>query len=70
MNSADYGDDRMGLQEAQQALYKKHGISMGAGCLFSILPMLLIWPVYRIISAPLRYTMVYRLKICMLSPTC
>ncbi len=52
-----YGDDRMGLQEAQAALFKKHGISTTSGCLMSLLPMFLIWPVYRIISAPMKYIM-------------
>ncbi len=50
-----YGDDRVGLQQAQAELMKKHGISTSAGCLMSLLQLFLIWPVFRIISAPLQY---------------
>lgn len=50
-----YGDDKMGLQQAQQELMKKHGISQTGGCLLSILQLFLIWPIYRIITAPLKY---------------
>lgn len=52
-----YGDDRAGLQQAQAELYKKHGISQTGGCLLSLLQLFLIWPIYRIISAPLKYIM-------------
>lgn len=50
-----YGKDRMGMQQAQTELYKKHGISQLGGCLPSLLNLLLIWPIYRIFSAPLQY---------------
>ena len=52
-----YGDDKQGYSQAQMELYKKHNISMFGGCLPMILQLVLIWPVYRIISGPLFYIM-------------
>ncbi len=52
-----YGKDRVGLQQAQAELMKKHGISQTGGCLLSIIQLFLIWPIFRIISAPLKYIM-------------
>lgn len=52
-----YGDDKQGYSEAQMELYKKHNISMFGGCLSSILTLVLIWPIYRIISGPMFYIM-------------
>ncbi len=52
-----YGDNKQAFSEAQMALYKKHNISMFGGCLPSLLTLIMIWPVYRIISGPLFYIM-------------
>lgn len=52
-----YGDDKQGYSQAQMELYKKHNISMFGGCLPMILTLVLIWPIYRIISGPLHYIM-------------
>jgi YidC/Oxa1 family membrane protein insertase len=52
-----YGTDKEKMQQAQMELYKKHGFNPLSGCLPSILQMLIIWPVYRIISAPLVHMM-------------
>ena len=52
-----YGDDRQGYSVAQMELYKQHKISMFSGCLPQLLGLVLIWPVWRIISSPLRYIM-------------
>ena len=52
-----YGDDQQGYSQAQMELYKKHKISMFGGCLPALLQLVLIWPVYRIISGPLFYIM-------------
>ncbi|MDD4717391.1 MAG: YidC/Oxa1 family membrane protein insertase [Eubacteriales bacterium] len=48
-----YGNNKEELQKAQQELYTKHGFSPLAGCLPSIVQLIIIWPVYRMISAPL-----------------
>ncbi|MDD2427472.1 MAG: YidC/Oxa1 family membrane protein insertase [Eubacteriales bacterium] len=42
-------------QELTQALYKKHGISMAGGCVTSIIPLLIIWPLIYIFRSPLRW---------------
>lgn len=52
-----YGDDKQGYSQAQMELYKKHNISLFGGCLPMILTLVMIWPVYRIISGPLHYIM-------------
>ena len=48
-----YGNNKEEMQKAQQALYAKTGFSPLSGCLPSIVQLIIIWPVYRIISAPL-----------------
>jgi YidC/Oxa1 family membrane protein insertase len=52
-----YANDKEKLQQAQMELYQKHGFSPFSGCLPSILQLIIIWPVYRIISAPLIHVM-------------
>jgi len=52
-----YANDKEKLQQAQMQLYQKHGFSPFSGCLPSILQLIIIWPVYRIISAPLVHVM-------------
>lgn len=48
-----YGNNKEEMQKAQQELYAKSGFSPLSGCLPSIVQLVIIWPVYRIISAPL-----------------
>ncbi|MBR4309330.1 MAG: YidC/Oxa1 family membrane protein insertase [Oscillospiraceae bacterium] len=50
-----YGDDKTGYQQAVQALYKEEGVSMFGGCLWSLLPLLIIFPLYKVIQMPLDY---------------
>ena len=50
-----YGDDKAGYQQAVNALYKEEGVSMFGGCLWSLLPLLIIFPLYRVIQEPLTY---------------
>ncbi|NLZ70293.1 MAG: YidC/Oxa1 family membrane protein insertase [Clostridiaceae bacterium] len=50
-----YGNDRTGMAQAQQALYKKHNVSMLGGCLPALLQLIIIWPIWRIFQAPMRY---------------
>ncbi len=52
-----YKNDKEKLQQAQMELYQKHGFNPLSGCLPSILQLVIIWPVYRIISAPLIHIM-------------
>ena len=50
-----YGNDQQKLNEATQALYKEEGISMGGGCLWSLLPLLILIPLYTVVREPLHY---------------
>lgn len=44
-------DDKMAFSQAQMALYKEHGVNPAAGCLPSLLSILLIIPLYQVILA-------------------
>jgi YidC/Oxa1 family membrane protein insertase len=48
-----YKGDRVKQQQATMALYKERGISQ-AGCLVALLPLLLILPMYQVVSEGLR----------------
>ena len=37
-----YGNDQQKLNEATRALYAEEGVSMGGGCLWSMLPLLIV----------------------------
>ena len=50
-----YGDDKQGYQQAVNQLYKDEGVSMFGGCIWSLLPLLIIIPLYRVIQEPLTY---------------
>lgn len=50
-----YGDDKQGYQAAVQKLYKEEGVSMFGGCLWAIVPLLIIFPLYKVIQQPLNY---------------
>lgn len=50
-----YAGDQQKLNEATQALYKEEGVSMGGGCLWSFVPLLILIPLYTIIRQPLVY---------------
>ena len=50
-----YENDQQKQSEAMQALYKQEGVSMGGGCLWSLLPLLILIPLYSVIREPLTY---------------
>jgi len=51
-----YANDQQKQQEAIQQLQKEEGASMGCGgCLWSLLPMLILLPLYQVIRQPLVY---------------
>jgi YidC/Oxa1 family membrane protein insertase len=52
-----YPNDKAKQSQLQMELYKKHGASPLSGCLPSILQLIIIWPIFRIIQAPLQYIM-------------
>ncbi len=52
-----YPNDKQKQSQMQMELYKKHGASPLSGCLPSILQLFIIWPIFRIIQAPLVHLM-------------
>lgn len=50
-----YGDDQQKIQQATMELYKEEGVSMGGGCLWSFLPLLILLPLYYVIREPITY---------------
>ena len=52
-----YGDDKEGYQRATMALYKEEGISPTGGCLWTLLPLLILIPLYTVIREPMVYLM-------------
>ena len=49
------GDDKQKYQQEVNQLYKDEGVSMMGGCLWSLLPLLIIFPLYNVIREPLQY---------------
>ncbi|MDO5733454.1 MAG: YidC/Oxa1 family membrane protein insertase [Eubacteriales bacterium] len=52
-----YGKNREAMATAQMELYRENGVSMAGGVLPSLIQLILIWPMYRVVSAPLTYIM-------------
>lgn len=50
-----YADDQAKQSQAMQELYKQEGVSMGGGCLWSLVPMLILIPLYTVVRQPLVY---------------
>jgi len=50
-----YAGDQQKLNEATQALYKEEGVSMGGGCLWSFVPLLILIPLYTVVRQPINY---------------
>ncbi len=53
--SKKYEGDQQKQNEALQALYKREGVSMGGGCLWTLLPTLLLFPLYAVVRQPIIY---------------
>ncbi|MBQ7870578.1 MAG: YidC/Oxa1 family membrane protein insertase [Oscillospiraceae bacterium] len=52
-----YGNDKQKYQEEVQKLYKEEGINPMGGCLWALLPLLILFPLYSAIREPLNYLM-------------
>ena len=50
-----YAGDQQKQNEAIQALYKEEGVSMGGGCLWSFLPLFILFPLYAVGRQPSTY---------------
>lgn len=57
-----YANDRQKQAEMTQALYKAEGVSMGGGCLWSLVPLLLLFPLYAVVRQPIVYVFHETLK--------
>ena len=51
------GDDKTKYQQEAAKLYKEEGVGMFGGCLWSLLPLLIVIPLYYVIREPLTYLM-------------
>ena len=54
---AKYGNDQAKLNEMTQKLYQEEGVSMGGGCLWSFIPLLILIPLFTVIREPLTYVL-------------
>ena len=52
---AKYANDPQKQNEAIQALYKEENASMAGGCLWSLIPLLILLPLYAVIRQPITY---------------
>ena len=52
---AKYGDDKQKYQQAVMQLYKEEGVSTTGGCLWSLIPLLILFPLYYVIREPITY---------------
>lgn len=52
---AKYPNDQVKANNEIQKLYKDEGVSLYGGCLWSILPLLLLFPLYNVIREPITY---------------
>ena len=50
-----YENDQQKQTAAIQALYKEEGVSIGGGCLWSLLPLLVLLPLYTVVRQPIVY---------------
>ena len=50
-----FADDPQRQNQEVQALYKREGVSMGTGCLWSFVPLLILLPLYQVIRQPIVY---------------
>ncbi len=52
---AKYANDPQKQNEVMQKLYQEEGLSMGGGCLWSFIPMLILFPLFTVIREPITY---------------
>ena len=50
-----YAGDQQKINEATQALYKEEGVTLGGGCLWSFVPLLILIPLYTVVRQPITY---------------
>ncbi len=52
---ARYASDPQKQNELMQKLYQDEGVSMGGGCLWSLVPMFILFPLFTVIREPIGY---------------
>ena len=50
-----YAGDDVRMNQAMQALYQEEGVSVYGGCLWSFIPMLILFPLFTVIREPITY---------------
>ena len=58
-----YADDQQRQSDEIRALYKEEGVSMGGGCLWSFLPILILIPLYTVVRQPIVYMLGETLEV-------
>ena len=58
-----YADDPNRQNQAMQELYREEGVSMGGGCLWSFVPMLILLPLYTVVRQPITYMLHENLEV-------
>ena len=50
-----YAKDQARYQEEMQKLYEKEGVNPSGGCLWSMIPLFILFPIYAVVRRPLKY---------------
>lgn len=60
-----YAGDPQKQNELMQKLYQDEGVSMGGGCLWSLIPMLILFPLFAVIRQPITYILMESEEVAM-----
>ena len=60
-----YAGDPQKQNELMQKLYQEEGVSMGGGCLWSFIPMLILFPLFAVIRQPITYILMEPEEVAM-----
>lgn len=60
-----YAGDPQKQNELMQKLYQEEGVSMGGGCLWSFIPMLILFPLFAVIRQPITYILMESEEVAM-----
>ena len=58
-----YAGDQVKINEEIQKLYKSEKVSMGGGCLWSFLPLFILFPLYAVVRQPITYMLHESLEV-------
>ena len=58
-----YANDQQKQNEMIQKLYQEEGVSMGGGCLWSFVPLLILLPLYTVVRQPIVYMLHESLEV-------